>query len=427
MDIDNLNRHLNSRWDLCDPGIEDALQAIQDRMNDSNDLSDICSNFSHTLFIRLSAQERYQIDEYLRWAPRYGSGPIQYGPVNEGYAGEVIEQVALDLFFHWSWANAVLRHALLVLNQYQSRRRYLDGDGDEDEDNPGGQLIEDFILSLSIRRDETFPIDQRHHRVDALLDDELNTEFFTTLHKRPSEMILDLEDIAVAPHPQDVRTWRLLGYQFQSLDNHTILRKWPGVHFAATKAGRMKKEKGTGEYPYYSAWNDKALFADSNEVLEETEEVNKETEKTITDEDGSSSNNTPTNPETPDLREYGNHAEAKPIYEAVTRPWTPQKDNEDSVEDIQERIMDLFSASDVWEVDILCRMLLCVDVIDGFDQQPGTDYLFRAFERSLPFKQHWEIKGDGKIRSKYDKDQYCFFQRRTPFKVPPFSVLAFLH
>ncbi|KAK3943308.1 hypothetical protein QBC46DRAFT_307304 [Diplogelasinospora grovesii] len=366
MDYEKLHESLDERLLLNNERVSEILEDTHGKIASLNSLADtdFRKRFTHVIFVRLSRHEKYLLEEEVfRAGYRDWVGEKEYAETELAeHSTHLIEKVARELFLKWSWADAVLRHLISELHQVTYPEWY-DSDEEYNYNDDGGDdvdIVKSFSKKLSDRKDEIhLPGDRRSHRVHELLTDELNAHFFTKKRTRKEVwglfFVLERENnIAVAPHPADLRTWRLLAYQVQK--QHLLLRKWPGVHKAAFEAGQMEKEERRGEYPFYGDWyrelcRNEQVFpsASSSSII------------------GS-----------PSYR-HGSDSSSDE---------SPSEKEDHLLEDIQR----LYAVSDVWDVWILCRMLLCASVVDGFDQNPGTERLFWRFEKTENFKKHWKRK-----------------------------------
>lgn len=315
------------RWQLrlTTPKITSLVQNVHHEISCLDSFSEIRQRFTHTVFVRLSELDRYLIEAVLLTP----SPIIDLSKDNE----REIDEISRLLFLRWSWADAVLRHVLAHLL------------GFVDHDHPGAVYADsgycdDLAKKLSVRHGGSFPGDTYEERVDKLIWDELNEHFFRRMTGDPWGFGRELADIAVAPHPDDVSLWRLMARQVA--DRYPPCLRWPGVHFAAAKAGFYADgQRDLFEYPFYQEWWNDALST-----------VSTETSQTCSEE---SSPESPKNGQT----------------------------------ELERDLRAVFDASDVWDVLSLCRMWLCEEALWGVDQEPGTERDFVRLESLGMFNKHW--------------------------------------
>lgn len=207
---DSLHRQLR----LTTPKITSLIQNVHREISCLDSFSEIRQRFTHTGFVRLSDLDRYLVQAVLLTPSPY----IDVSKDNE----QEIDEISRLLFLRWSWADAVLRHVLAQLL------------------HPGCVVadtgkVDELSEELSVRHDGMFPGDIRERRVEKMISDELNGDFFERMRTDPWKLGRELADIAVAPHPDDIPIWRLVARQVA--DRYRPLLRWPGVHFAAAKTG----------------------------------------------------------------------------------------------------------------------------------------------------------------------------------------------
>ncbi|KAK3487568.1 uncharacterized protein B0T23DRAFT_406859 [Neurospora hispaniola] len=340
---DSLHRQLQ----LTTPRITSLIQNVHHEISCLDSFSEIRQRFTHTVFVRLSDLDRYLVQAVLLTPSPY----IDLSKDNE----QEIDEVSRLLFLRWSWADAVLRNVLACLIEFV------------DHNTPGcviadtGQ-VDALAEELSIRHDERFPGDRRERRVEQLIHDELNEDFFEGMRKGPWKLSRELADITIAPHPDDVPIWRLVARQVT--DRYRPCLRWPGVHFAAAKAGFYEDvRRDLFEHPFYEEWWSEAFSAIPC---------------------------------------------ATPSEESSTE--SPKNDRTELERDLRA----VFDAADVWDVWTLCRVWLCEEALWGVDQEPGTARDFAYLESLEMFNKHWIRKTQqvaAPARNMWDSDNE-FLQRR---------------
>lgn len=340
---DSLHRQLQ----LTTPRTSSLIQNVHHEISCLDSFSKIRQRFTHTVFVRLSDLDRYLVQAVLLT-------PSPYIDLSKDTEQE-IDEVSRLLFLRWSWADAVLRNVLARLL------------GFADHNTPGcvsadtGQ-VDALAEELSVRHDERFPGDRRERRVEQLIHDELNEDIFEEMRKDPWKLSRELADITIAPHPDDVPMWRLVARQVT--DRYRPCLRWPGVHFAAAKAGFYEDgRRDLFEYPFYEEWWSEAFSAIPC--------------ATPSEESGTES---PKNGRT----------------------------------ELERDLRAVFDAADVWDVWTLCRVWLCEEALWGVDQEPGTARDFAYLESLEMFKKHWIRKTQqvaAPARNMWDSDNE-FLQRR---------------
>ena len=314
------------RWQLrlTTPKITSLVQNVHHEILCLDSFSEIRQRFTHTVFVRLSDLDRYLIEAVLLTP----SPVIDLSEDNE----QEIDEISRLLFLRWSWADAVLRHVLARLLPKV------------DHDHPGCVVAdagdaEELAEELRVRHGGRFSGDTREERVEKMIWDELNEGFFQRMKTDPWKLSRELDTLAVAPHPEDIPIWRLMARQVA--DRYRPCLRWPGVHFAAAKAGLYEDgQRDLFEYPFYDEWWSEALSTAASETSETSTESSAE---------------------------------------------TPEKCRTELERDLGA----VFDASDVWDVLSLCRMWLCEDALWGMDQEPGTERDFARLESLETFNKHW--------------------------------------
>ncbi|EAA32508.2 hypothetical protein GE21DRAFT_5592 [Neurospora crassa] len=340
---DSLYRQLQ----LTTPRITSLIQNVHHEISCLDSFSEIRQRFTHTVFVRLSDLDRYLVQAVLLTPSPY----IDLSKDNE----QETDEVSRLLFLRWSWADAVLRNVLARLL------------GFVDHNNPGcvsadtGQ-VDALAEELSVRHDGKFPGDRRARRVERLIHDELNEDFFEGMRKDPWKLSRELTDITIAPHPDDIPMWRLVARQVT--DRYRPCLRWPGVHFAAAKAGFYEDgRRDLFEYPFYGEWWSEAFSAIPSATTPE-----------------------------------------EPSTESSTNDRT----------ELERGLRAVFDAADVWDVWTLCRVWLCEEALWGVDQEPGTARDFAYLESLEMFNKHWIRKTQqvaAPARNMWDPDNE-FLQRR---------------
>ncbi|KAK4154525.1 hypothetical protein C8A00DRAFT_32651 [Chaetomidium leptoderma] len=236
----------------------------------------------HVLHLRLSRREREMLEVAASNEDDHFSPPV----VSAGLR-ELVQEVVVLLFFRWSFAQHALREMLHQLGELEDRAESEDGTSSENgsRGEPGeasdwessdsssdtgsgnsqvdGQLrgkllVKSFAVGLATRHDHFLPWDRRKERVKELLADPCNEKFWDTFQTRYRAMAKALDDnrpgdFAVAPHPDDAKIWFYAAYQV--IQNYQVMRKWPGVHEAATLAAEgLGIDNSDPEYPYLGTW-----------------------------------------------------------------------------------------------------------------------------------------------------------------------------
>ncbi|KAK3502507.1 hypothetical protein B0T13DRAFT_430371 [Neurospora crassa] len=340
---DSLYRQLQ----LTTPRITSLIQNVHHEISCLDSFSEIRQRFTHTVFVRLSDLDRCLVQAVLLTPSPY----LDLSKDNE----QEIDEVSRLLFLRWSWADAVLRNVLARLL------------GVVDHNNPGcasadtGQ-VDALAEELSVRHGGKFSGDRRERRVERLIHDELNEDFFEKMRKDSWKLSRELADITVAPHPDDVPMWRLVARQVT--DRYRPCLRWPGVHFAAAKAGFYEDgRRDLFEYPFYEEWWSEAFSAIPSATTPEEP-----------------STESPTNDQT----------------------------------ELERGLRAVFDAADVWDVWTLCRVWLCEEALWGVDQEPGTARDFAYLESLEMFNKHWIRKTQqvaAPARNMWDSDNE-FLQRR---------------
>ncbi|KAJ4376836.1 hypothetical protein N0V85_009000 [Neurospora sp. IMI 360204] len=332
---DSLHRQLR----LTTPKITSLIQNVHREISCLDSFSEIRQRFTHTVFVRLSDLDRYLVQAVLLTPSPY----IDVSKDNE----QEIDEISRLLFLRWSWADAVLRHVLaqcVVANTGQ---------------------VDELAEELSVRHDGMFPGDRRERRVEKMLSDELNGDFFERMKTDPWKLSRDLADIAIAPHPDDIPIWRLVARQVA--DRYRPLLRWPGVHFAAAKAGFYEDgRRDLFEYPFYEYLEER--WSESFSVV--PSETSSEESRTESPKNGRT--------------------------------------------ELERDLRAVFDVSDVWDVWTLCRMWLCEEALWGVDQEPGTKRDFAYLESLETFNKHWirkTQKAAAPARNLWDSDNE-FLQRR---------------
>lgn len=339
---------LHRQLQLTTPKITSLIQNVHREISCLDSFSEIRQRFTHTVFVRLSDLDRYLIQAVLLTPSPY----IGLSKDNE----QEIDEISRLLFLRWSWADAVLRNVLAHL------LGYIDHDHSGSTiTNAGEAFVVKLAEKLSVRHDGRFPGDKRGKRVVQLLSDELNKDLFSRMMADPGKLSQGLADFAVAPYPDDVPMWKLMARQVT--DRYRPCLRWPGVHFAAAKAGFYEDvRQDLFEYPFYEEWWSEAFSAITPQIPRE----------------GSNRN-------------------------------SPKK----SPAELERDLRAVFDASDVWDVWTLCRMWLCEEALWGVDQEPGTERDFSYLESLEIFDKHW-IRKKQKVavsaRHMWDADE--FLQRR---------------
>lgn len=342
---------LHQQLRLSTPKITSLIQNVHREISCLDSFSEIRQRFTHTVFVRFSDLDRYLIKAVLLTPSPY----IDLSKDNE----QEIDEISRLLFLRWSWADAVLRNVLAHLLGYV------------DHDHPGsatadaGELgVAKFAEKLSVPHHGRFPGDKRGKRVVRMLNDELNKDLFSRMMADPRKLSQELADFAVAPHPDDIPGWRLMARQVA--DRYRPCLRWPGVHFAAAKAGfYMDGRQDLFEYPFYEEWWSEALSAVQHQTSSQESGIE-------------SSKNSPTEMER-DLRAA-------------------------------------FDASDVFDVWTLCRMWLCEEALWGVDQEPGTERDFACLESLEMFNKDWIRKTQRvavSARNTWDSENEFLQRRRT--------------
>lgn len=181
----SLESHLRLRMQTANTVVSEALEEIRWRINNVGTLAISSEHFAHVLYICVSAHDKYQLEEELfKYGYREWYGEREFADKLIAEADPIIESVACELFLRWSWADAVLRHVVAALVNFNSKSaEYRD------------QIIASIEESLSTRLDEVLPGDRRRHRVLELLNDELNDNFFAAIRSNPSELGANLDMI----------------------------------------------------------------------------------------------------------------------------------------------------------------------------------------------------------------------------------------
>lgn len=340
------------RWQLrlATPKITSLVQNVHQEILCLDSFSEIRQRFTHTVFVRLSDLDHYLIHEALLTP----SPVIDLSKDSE----QEIDEISRLLFLRWSWADAVLRHVfarLLSSADYEHPGCAVADAGDES----------DLAEELGVRHGGRFPGDTREGRVEKLISDELNDEFFRRMRTDPWGLSRELDDLAVAPHPDDVPIWRLMARQVA--DRYRPCLRWPGVHFAAAKAGFYEDgQRHLFEYPFYDEWWSEALST----VPSETTETSPEVSGTKTTANGRI--------------------------------------------ELERDLRAVFDASDVWDVLPLCRMWLCEEALWDVNQEPGTERDFARLESLETFNKYWIRKTQevvAPVKNAWDCDNE-FLQRR---------------
>ncbi|KAK3949087.1 hypothetical protein QBC32DRAFT_373057 [Pseudoneurospora amorphoporcata] len=360
------------RWQLrlTTPKITSLVQNVHHEISCLDSFSEIRQRFTHTVFVRLSDLDRYLVEAVLLTP----SPIIDLSKDNE----QEIDEISRLLFLRWSWADAVLRHVLARLLPRA------------DHDHPGCVVADagdaDVLAEeLSVRHGGRFPGDTRQERVEKLIGDELNEDFFLRMRQNPCKLSQELDNLAVAPHPDDIPIWRLMARQVA--DRYRPCLRWPRVHFAAAKAGSYEDgQRDLFEYPFYEEWWNEALSTVPSETSETCSEA--------------SSAELPRNGRI----------------------------------ELERDLRAVFDASDVWDVWSLCRMRLCEEALWGVDQEPGTERDFARLESMEMFNKYW-IRKTQKVpapaRNVWDSDNEYLQRRHTPGSlevstlVPSFGKQAF--
>lgn len=385
---DQLEARLRRRMQTATLSINSAFRlTLWTVLNEVPNIAGISGHFAHVIFVRLSTQDFYLLDEEVfKWgfnewhSERQHAEEIASRPPDDEES-EFLNTVAAYLFYYWSWANSVMRNVLAL--HKASKEVGLDG----------AKLLSLLASNLAARSDDTFVADSRRSRVNELLNDEANAKFFATIRANPEDTLADVKQIAIAPHPADLRTWRLLAYQVQKMQHHLVLRSWPGVHWAAWKAAYLKGEDVDCEayYPFYDVWHPLVAPEDSE-----------------WDEDESR----------PSSGMPSSGCAEEELVDTTASDSASEKSAPDPCS-MFEDVENLLAASDVWDVWRLCKVVLCGTAYQGVDQEPGTEYLFRKLERYLPFRELWTRMP---VVENSKNELLAVFQRMQPFEVCRFSV-----
>jgi len=203
-----LTRQRTARAPITNLYLKALLSAqLAARNNESNDSANTQQTHTRVLTLRLLPFERALLDEVReRFLPPEDA--VHFEAPNRA---SPLDPLGLLLFFHWSWAAAVLRQALTELDPKTV----------EDEHSDGGQAEAWEMFNTLIRtRDDELGFDRRHERADQLLED--NPEFVAAIGS------IDHTRITVRPHSDDLVYWRLITRIFRDLGDE--MSSWPGFH-----------------------------------------------------------------------------------------------------------------------------------------------------------------------------------------------------
>ncbi|KAK3399999.1 hypothetical protein B0T20DRAFT_174292 [Sordaria brevicollis] len=319
---------LHRQLRLSTPNITSLIQNVHREISCLDSFSEIRQRFTHTVFVRLSDLDRYLIQAVLLTPSPY----IDLSKDNE----QEIDEISRLLFLRWSWADAVLRNVLAHLLDYVDHD---DHQGFTIADS-GPDVVSKFAEKLSVPHHGKFPGDKRGERVVRMLNDDMNQDLFSRMMADPRKLSQEIAEFAVAPHPDDIPGWRLMARQVA--DRYRPCLRWPGVHFAAAKAGfYMDEKQNLFEHPFYEEWWDEAL-----------------------------------------------PAIAPPTASGESHTDSPTVNSTELERDLRA----VFDASDVWDVWTLCRMWLCEEALWGVDQEPGTEGDFAHLESLEVFNKNWTRK-----------------------------------
>ena len=378
---------------IANSGIADTLAEIYRWPEfggpDEHTLADFGQWFDHVLYVSLSTHDKYILEREIfhcgfpGWRGRDAVERLLDKPNSEEWS--YLDDIACKLFYKWSWADGVLRQILGELRRVP-----------DDELPDGDRLVANIAKDWCTRCDEVLPGDRRQRRVDELVNDEVNREFFATLRTDPMAMLEDLSLISVAPHPDDLRTWRLLAYIVT--ERVQTMCRWPGVHSAAETANKQQEtdEQFPGDYyPFYEEWWDEALPSIGPS-------------KTQTSEDHSSEARHQESKEK-DEKETGPSA-TKSTSSPIPTQDTPSSRSRET--HMRQKVRAMLDASDVWDVWILGRMLLWVDVL--VTDYNGTDWDFNRLERTSCFKDNYRRTTKKSVLNGGFEYYDHMLQRRSP-------------
>lgn len=402
--MDSLTATLQTRLQTTNASTHQSTLQIQQEAELLPSLTDYPARFRHVIYVRLTRHEKLQLErEVFRYGYRGFSGEREVAEELARNPTVENEGVALAVFWGWEWAGAVLRGVVGCFER--------EGDGDGEVDD----VVEWLMERLSIRDDEILPESVRRRRVEELVGDGVNGEFFAAFGDRGGrdEMRrMHPRGYVVAPHPDDLVVWRLLAYQVEK--NSRVLRMWPGLHEGAAIAG------GWGvEYPYFEVWEEGEEGDSGGEDKSIGEPEVNELGLDIASLDLGSQWGSK------DITEERNQDDEAKVTYAATDTSTGSGgsvsyDDDDlnltisTTSSVRRRnkqrddLCALFEASDVWDVWTFCQMLRCEEAIWGVDQCPGTEQGFYLLEKLPTFRETW-IKRE--VGPRYSK---CgFLQRRV--------------
>jgi hypothetical protein len=138
------------------------------------------------------------------------------------------------LFFHWSWADNVLRQVLTELDPDWVNEAHL---------GEFASAIEVFRKQLRTRvRGRNDLYDRQYYRAEQLLLDNPH------LRERGG---VEVDNVTVVPHPEDASLWRMMGANV--LKNVDRMETWPGVRKETSNLLRLYRCGSSSEQPFLPA------------------------------------------------------------------------------------------------------------------------------------------------------------------------------